>query len=413
MELSYVQNCPTCGAPVELDEADRMVECPYCDGRNYMVMNQPLRFTLPDIAPSYISPEDIYYVPYLRFKGHIFSCQGREVTHKVVDTTHLGFSGFNLPVSLGLRPQAMKIRLLTSDNPGKFVNITESLKNIFAQAARLTDMLSEKKTELYHRSFVGETVSYVYMPTFFAGSNLMDGVLNRPLDKGYERERLDRQSGMIKKQWQPKFIPTLCPNCADSLSGEKDSLVLKCNNCESLWGEKMSQFVKIDWQAVPGGFDSYYMPFWKIKTKNSGVKLGNFADFLRLTNHPVVIRQYHEKSDIYFWVPAFKISPQHLLQLARNFTLAQHKMPDGQKVLPKTMHPVTLPLEEARQAIKSILAEAVLNKKKFLPQLPKINLSLEKANLVYLPFDKSGYDFVEVNTFISVNKTSVQFGRSM
>ena len=82
------------------------------------------RFALPDKAPGHIAKEDLVYVPYLRFKGSIYYCQGHEVQHAVIDTTRLAIDGARLPASLGLRPQAMKIVPVNADHSGRFVRQT-------------------------------------------------------------------------------------------------------------------------------------------------------------------------------------------------------------------------------------------------------------------------------------------------
>ncbi|MEE4240689.1 MAG: hypothetical protein V2I36_04440, partial [Desulfopila sp.] len=166
MELSYIQSCPSCGAPVEVAEADKLVLCRYCDNQNYLVSSGPLRFVLPDVIPGSIAEERILYIPYLRFKGHIYSCLGASLQHKIVDTTQLGYNSTVLPASLGLRPQAMQIRLAGADYRGRFVRLTEQVRHIFAKAAKLTQAFQESQESLYHRSFIGETISYIYLPTY-------------------------------------------------------------------------------------------------------------------------------------------------------------------------------------------------------------------------------------------------------
>ena len=89
MDLTIEQTCPTCGAPITLHEDDRLIQCPFCDGHNYMVHRQLPRFALPaKLCQS--GGQRLIYVPYLRFKGTIYSCQEKEVRHNIVDTTRIG-----------------------------------------------------------------------------------------------------------------------------------------------------------------------------------------------------------------------------------------------------------------------------------------------------------------------------------
>ncbi len=143
MDLTIHQNCPSCGADIVLSEADRLIDCPYCDVKNFMVTRGPLRFMLPHKAPDHILPQDMLYAPYLRFKGNVFYCKGKFLKHKVVDTTQQGMLASALPPSLGLRPQAMPVILVTDKIVGYFLPQTIKAKTLVERAAQLTVIDSE------------------------------------------------------------------------------------------------------------------------------------------------------------------------------------------------------------------------------------------------------------------------------
>ncbi len=414
MELSYIQSCPSCGAPVEVAEAERLVACKYCDNSNYLISRGPLRFVLPNIIPDSIDENQIFHIPYLRFKGHIYSCLGASLEHKIVDTTQLGCAGNVLPASLGLRPQAMRIRLLGPDHRGRFVRLTEQVRDIFAKAAKLTQAFAETQNRLYHRSFIGETISYIYLPTYFYEGRLMDGVLNREIGAGSEEEMLLKNSVPYTKQWLPQYIATLCPHCGASMSAAGDSLVLECRNCESLWQEKKGRFARVPFAVAEPLRGDRYLPFWKIKVDGTTtLQLESYADFLRLTNQPVVIREEHQRLQLFFWIPAFKIRPKHFLAVAKNATLSQTRIPPTKGELKKNLYPVTLPADEAFQAIKAVLAETVLNKRTFMPELPRVKLNILQQELVYLPFSALGHDLIQDHTSITLSRKILYYGGTM
>lgn len=120
MDLTIHQNCPSCGAEIELHEADRLIQCPYCEVKNFMVNRGLLRFVLPDKAPVHIDRSEMFYAPYLRFKGNIYYCKGKYLKYRVIDTTQRGMNSGVLPPSLGLRPQAVRISLVTDMVRGSF-----------------------------------------------------------------------------------------------------------------------------------------------------------------------------------------------------------------------------------------------------------------------------------------------------
>ncbi|MBM9603159.1 hypothetical protein [Desulfopila inferna] len=412
MELSYIQDCPSCGAPVEVAEVDRVVDCRYCDGRNYMVSGQPLRFVLPTMVGEAVAQKDIIHIPYLRFKGHVYSCMGTELEHRIVDTTQLGYSSEKIPASLGLRAQAMQIRLVGAGHAGLFAGLTEKIKDIFAKAAKLTSAFSDNQDALYHRSFIGETISCIYLPAYFREGRLIDGVLNRDIC-AESTDLLMKHCGPVKEKWLPTFISTICPHCAAALSGERDSLVMECRNCESLWQERNGRFERVAFSCAPAVQGDRFLPFWRISISSEGLQLKSFADFLRLTNQPVVIRDMHENLELDFWVPAFKIRPKYFLQISKNLTVSQHKIPMKAGNLSKNLYPVTLPAMEAVQALKAILAAAVMNKRDFMPSLPGVTIKARHTALVYLPFHILGHDLVQDHTAVAFSEKNLHYGRSM
>lgn len=413
MKLSYVHDCQCCGAPLELEEADRVISCHYCDGKSFMIHGRVLRFVLPHLVPHEIGEEEIFHIPYLRFKGHIYSCQGHQLNHKIIDTTRLGYGSSLLPHSLGLRPQAMQLHLVGADEPGRFVQYTEKVKDIFHKAAKLTTAYSETKDTLYHRAFIGETISIIYLPTYFKDGNLMDGVLNRKIAQNVPRDLLLRLSSPAKKEWSPQYIPTLCPHCGASMSASRDSLIMACYNCQSMWEEKKGSFSRLKFSVYHAENAELYLPFWCISANVEGVQLRSFGDYLRITNQPVVRRDSHDQLNCYFWIPAFKIRPRYFLHFAKNLTLSQVKIPESTVGFEKKVYPVTLPLSEGREALKTALAAAVLNKRKFIPKLPKITFSSHKAEMAFLPFNYLGHDLVQKHTGLTVAANILHYGRTL
>ncbi|MDO9040750.1 MAG: hypothetical protein Q7U64_00220 [Desulfocapsaceae bacterium] len=415
MDLTVQQNCPSCGAAIEAHEADRLLQCPYCGVRNYRVTRGLSRFVLPDKAPTHIPREELFYVPYLHFKGNVFYCKGKEVQHRVVDITHLGVKATALPPSLGLRPQAMKVSLMNEEVAGSFFRQSVKAAAILDMAAQLTVIDSEQNREpFYHRAYIGESISYIYLPLYIHETVLYDAVTNIGLGRSGPSEELKKKSLPFQKQWMPHFLATLCPSCGELLDGETDSLILSCHNCNTSWEEAGGKFRSLAWQQVPSRQqNATYLPFWKIEVKVTGVTLENFGDFLRLTNQPLVVRPEHDRMALCFWVPGFKIRPQIFLNLAKNITLTQKRLPPGETTMARGLYPVTLPRTEAVQALKTVLAESALNKRDVLPLLPGISFHPQATELIYLPFIDNGHDLVQEQTMLSVAGSVLRFGRSL
>lgn len=417
MDIVIEQSCPSCGAPIVLHEADRLIGCPYCEVKNYMIAGGPARFVLPDKLPQRIEREDLVYVPYLRFKGSIYSCQGYGIQHAVIDTTRLAIAANRLPASLGLRPQAMKVIPANADHLGHFVRQTVAPETLFAQAAKLTSLSAgEKKHELYHRAFIGETLSRIYLPLYHWENSLYDAVTNLEIGRvGSSWPGLIERTVPFQKSWEPRFLSTLCPRCASPMAGEADALALHCPNCQTMWVESEGRFAAIDWENISGESDeNLAIPFWKITlSEGQGGELGSFADFLRFTNQPVLVKREYESLPLSFWIPAFKVTPAIFLQTAHYLTVSQRRLPEGEMETLSRAYPVNLSSQEAVQSLKCVVAEAALTKKTVLPLLPSLSLAPGKISLVYLPFRDTGHDLIQVHTQVSIASAALRFGRKL
>ena len=88
------QGCPQCGAPVTLDETDRLLACPFCRTRLYLVPEDHFHYHIPPAAGA---DGELFYIPYWRLRGSLFSVTASEVTHRFVDTNTLAVNFPGLP----------------------------------------------------------------------------------------------------------------------------------------------------------------------------------------------------------------------------------------------------------------------------------------------------------------------------
>lgn len=406
MGFTVEQECPQCGAPIELEETDLLLLCPYCNVKSYLFTPDYFRFVLPHKAPN----RDLIYVPYLRFKGNVYFCNDSSLRHRIIDITHSGSPLKGIPASLGLRPQAMKLKFMTPDITGEFLKFTLETSKILDRACRLSSPKSAG--QILHRAYIGEVLSLIYLPIFVAEDTLFDAVLNRPITRLRDgKESIDPKAEK-NPQWQVKYLATLCPQCGWNLEGERDSVVLICTNCETAWEASKGGFVKIGLETSPGnGGNNVHLPFWKISATSKGVEINSFADFIRVTNQPRVIQEQWKHQTMSFWSPAFKIRPKVFLNLSRQFTISQKQFQTEDKIPENNFHPVTLSRSEAAQALKLTLAGSTLNKKSVFPHLPQIKFHIKNSTLVFLPFRDTGNEMIQQDLGISININTLAFGR--
>ena len=463
MGFTVEQDCPQCGAPAEIDEADRLLRCPYCEVRSFLFTPDYFRFVLPHKT----SEEELIYAPYLRFRGFAYYCQGLNIGHRIVDITNMGMEFDGIPFSLGVRPQTLKMKFITPEIGGSFLRFTLDPAETIARATKLSPgrkilpispepkkpsldfdssfsdpsdlfspfgMLSKAaelssasiqstgadpgsgsfiSDQIFHHVFIGETLSIIYLPLYVEGNGLFDAVVNQRIAKLAEGQDI-MEHVASNPQWELSFLATLCPQCGWDLQGERDSVVLTCNNCNTAWEASEGKFVPVEFQSVPGeGERTLHLPFWKISATAEGVDINSFADFVRVTGLTVMIQPEWETGDMNFWVPAFKMQPKLLLDMAHKMTFAQYCF-DVEKTIPdENVYPVTLPRSEAAQCLKMILANATIFKQDVFPLLPEIMFNIKDVMLVYLPFTDSGYEVAQQQVTVSIMKSALEHGRNL
>jgi DNA-directed RNA polymerase subunit RPC12/RpoP len=409
MGLTIEHGCPQCGAPIQLDETDHLISCPFCGVKNILFSKDYLRYVLPDKAKD----KQLIFAPYLRFKGVVYSCNNTAVDHRIVDITHLGLDFKGIQKSLGVRPQAMKMKFVKPDMVGTFLKFSLKAADIIAAAAKLSS--GQSKDVILHRAFIGETMSIIYLPLYMDGNKLFDAILNRQI--AFLPNGLKDMEPLAMKNpgWGPKFAAALCPRCGWKLEGEHDSVVLLCRNCHTSWEIEVGGLKSVDValaEESDGG--CLYIPFWKIAANVNGVDIKTFSDFMRITNQPFIVNEDRGNKEMNFFSPAFKIRPNIFMNLARQLTILQMDFSTGKDNLAdKPVSPVTLPKTEAIQALKVILAGAAVNRKNIFPFLPQISFEIKGVTLAYIPFTDVPGDMIHEDTGICINRPSMDFGRRM
>ena len=209
------QGCPQCGAPVTLDETDRLLACPFCRTRLYLSAKDHFRYYIPPAAGA---DGELIYIPYWRLRGSAFSATGVEVIHRFADTSTLAVNFPGLPYSLGLRPQVLKLRFVSPDTEGRF--IAPDLPRDAAVPGLGSAPQERLHPDLHRRD--GKPDPRAPAPQ---GRN--------PLRRHPRKARLLPAAPMTGNvccaappavRGEIRFVPTLCPRCGWDMEGERDSL---------------------------------------------------------------------------------------------------------------------------------------------------------------------------------------------
>ena len=65
--------------------------------------------------------ENLFFLPYWRFRGMVFSFDALSVESRIMDTNILALKLGSVPMSLGMRPQVLKLRYVAPGISGNFL----------------------------------------------------------------------------------------------------------------------------------------------------------------------------------------------------------------------------------------------------------------------------------------------------
>jgi hypothetical protein len=408
MPLFQIEHqCPQCGAPANLQETDRLFSCSFCRVKSFLLSRDYFRYVLPAKKPV---RKDLIYFPYWRFKGLLLFSLPTGNDHKFVDVNQRAADIPGLPLSLGLRAQALKLRFASPEMEGRFIPPDHSFSEVFSSfQKRFSKSLPKPLLGCAH---LGESVGMIYSP-FYLNGRVVDAVLDEPV--GHPPAILtDNRVKGLKPSWRVQFVPALCPDCGWDLEGESSALVLHCGNCRASWYPSGEKLTRVESLALPNaGKAAYSFPFWQITCNMTEITLKTYADLVRIANLPIVVKDAFEKREFRFWLPAFKLQGGTFLRLAESLTLTQLQemlepaLPSGGH------HPVTLPVEEVCESLKIVLAGFLKPRRKIAERLAAISIHPTHYRLAYLPFTENHLDYIQPHTRITVNKNTLNLSSNL
>ena len=356
--------------------------------------------------------QDVVYFPYWRFKGMLFFCGLNDIRERYVDISQQAIATPHFPFSVGLRSQAMKIRFVTPDTDGRFLQSTVDSQEIFDNFDdRYGNSLPRP---IVHQSHVGETLSLIYSPFILKKSRLYDAILDQPVSNALPENLNIGEFAATDPRGHIRFVSTLCPNCGWDLEGERDALVLRCKNCNSTWypvGKKLKQ---LKFAYITGqGEHTSYLPFWRIRAEISGIELKSYADLINIANLPRAVQNSWHDIAFRFWIPAFKVRPRIFLRLASQTTVFQPQDELIQKLPKHRIYPTNLPVEEAIESLKLTLASFMKPRKTLSEKLPNIKVAAKSFALIFLPFNEGPHEFIQPNYNIAINKNVMALSKNL
>ena len=406
------QSCPQCGAPVVLDETDRLLSCPFCRVRLFMEPGDFFRYILPP-APANASRLEMVYVPYGRFRGMVFDLRSPQGSERVWDLSYLAVSVGIFPATLGLRPQAMRLRPAVFQEENQCLEPTggKAGQPAFAPAADP----GLRRPVRPGQTTVGAVRSLIYAPFYYHGGHWIDAVSDQPLEASRPPEQVTEFIWDREKGWAPAYIPALCPECGWDLAAEKESCILFCPQCRSAWepgGDRLPPLPcsTLGHSERPAG--RYFLPFWRFRLPFEP------ADFFQIPVERLLTLQAGQpppwspvKIRTQYWIPAFKIAPRIFLRLARMITQSGDQGSGVKNGLPEMYYPVTLPAREALNGVEVVKADLDGEQIVLSSSLPAIAPEDWEKDLVFLPFQDTPYELMHGPTGLGISKNILNLGK--
>jgi hypothetical protein len=340
-----------------------------------------------------------------------FSCLASRMEHQLVDVSHKAVDDVRFPMSVGLRSQTQKLRFASPDIKGRFLTPTLPFSKMIDSIDKRFN--ASLPRPIVHQANIGDTLSIIYSPFYFDGC-LVDAILNQPITKKLPDDFDISAFAGNRLDWNIRFLPTLCPHCGWDLEGQRDSLVLGCGNCRSVYKPGQNGFSKLAAAHLAGEEKHIrYLPFWRIKADISGISLTSYADLVRKANLPKTVQPGMPNPRFHFWALAFKVRPQFFIKLSQTMTVGQpagkflRGIPNGK------LHPVNLPLKEALESLKLTLSNIIKPRRKVMSVLPDIQITPRSFVLVYLPFVEKHHDLVQPEMGLAVNKNMLAHAKNL
>ena len=339
------------------------------------------------------------------------ACLAREIRHKFVDFSQLAVREPIFPLNLGLRSQALKLQFINPDTPGHFLKPAMSRQEVMQIIE--SRYVADLPQPILHQAFIGESISMIYAP-FYVHGRVFDSILDQPVSEELRPSfNIFSQPGG-SPDWRINFTATLCPDCGWDLTGARDSLVLNCRNCHSVWWTKQGKLEKLTFGCLPpSGPDVIYLPFWRIKAKIRGMCLETYDDLAKIANLPRVSHKNRNAQRFHFWGPAFKVPAHILMRLMHHITMSQPQENLDKNLPRETIFPVNLPVEEVIESFIPCLAGIVRPRKLFLENLAHVYIKARKYLLVYVPFNVSHYEFVQPLYNLAVHRNTLKTAENL
>ena len=261
------------------------------------------------------------------------------------------------------------------------------------------------------RVALSEVENLIFSPVGFQGHMLCDAIDGKNLGRQMD-EVLSELSCCGDSQAEVAFIPTMCPNCGADLIGEKESVLLFCANCQQAWKVTGGALQAFSATFIAGSKDARYLPFWCFRPDLEGLAERLFIDPAK-TGGPGRGRVYLDDPGFSFWLPAFKVNASIFMTLAERATVARPSLNDATAEIEGDVYPCTIPATEAVKLANVMIALLIGRPEAARPLFERTIARPQQAQLCFIPFSFTGYEFVQEKMRMSILPNALKYGRNL
>lgn len=410
--------CPQCGGRVELDVGDPVLACAFCRTGLYLVSPGPLCYRLPP-AKERLGAAPLVYLPFWRFRGlrYRVTADPPQVDGGLLDATVPALAALPSGANLGVRPQVSPLAMDLGGAPA--VAPDRSAAAAVEAAEGAVESLHAGRA-LFTR-LIGETVALVLAPHtieeraagWMLQEALRDGAVYPLTEAQAQALRSEPATQAGRTTGRIAFLPLRCPECGHGLPASPGAAALLCGHCTRAWWVRGGALVPMPYAARRAQQrGARYFPFWELAFRATGLPAQSRAELRRWVVSYQPAPEGWDRQSCLLLVPGFKLQPRTFLRLARVLSLASLDVPPSPHLFgePFEAEPVRLPLAEAAQALKVVLAQLVAGRPRELARVADVELRVKRARLLYLPFHRRRDEWVEEATGTALQTAAVEHG---
>ncbi len=424
--------CPQCGARVELELGDPLLQCDFCKTSLYIRPESGIfSYILPPVKATGSSHDSIVHLPYWRLKGLRFRLlKDKRLKANHVDASLPALSRLTALPSLGISTQLAPLMLNTNKlDFGQ--NLYPATKALQLMDARIEAGLLEHPISSF---ILGEKLSLIMAP-FELMESTKERLALRSLWTNQDSITVIKDIRAIKyiqkiqegaeeneksetKNQAVSFIPLICPECANDLPPLSHVSALFCNSCHRLWALSKDRYLpqKAKILGFAPSSNATYLPFYHFRLNLTGFPVSHRLGLLSYLFPYKKFPENFSEEPIQLVVPAFSVAPTLFMNLGKRLSSSDISFTGTKKTYRMRLRNawgINFSVHSAIQFLPILLLSLIKGKKKLTSALKKTTFRITGIDLFFMPFEKKGRELIETQTGLAIQAAALRYGLNL